>query len=153
VKRVLILGIIICCMTANAEPTVERNQLGFRDWLGGRSGSAFNLLDRSRLTVQHNISFGISSGSGGSIARSLYATTIGYKLSDPVSLTFLLGFQNSRYSGNMGIPADYNSFIGGFAFDYRPRKDIYLHFELLQSPRLLYMNSPYQGDVSPLLKR
>ncbi len=152
VKYISLIVFLISFSAVEAAPTMQKKQLGFKDWLGSRPKSTFNLLDPSRLTIQHNLSFGISSGSGGSIMQNLYATKLGYKLSDPVTLTFLLGFQNSQFSGNRALPGDFNSFFGGFALDYRPRRDIHLHFEMLQSPGYLYLTNPYFDYVSPTLK-
>ena len=148
VKYVSLIVLLIVFGAVEAAPTMQKNQLGFKDWLGNRPKSTFNLLDPSRLTIQHNLSFGISSGSGGSLMQNLYTTKLGYKLSDPVTLTFLLGFQNTQFSGNQALPGNLNSFLGGFALDYRPRRDIHLHFEMLHSPRYLYLiNQCYWHDL------
>ena len=151
-RYIFVLLLIVFAFDLDAAPTVKSDKLGFRDWLGGNRGTHFSLFNPSRLTVQHNVSFGISSSSSGSLAQSLYMTKLGYKLSDPVTLTFLLGVQNNQYSGRLALPSSFNSYIGGVALDYRPHRDVFIRFEMLHSPRYLYLSDqsfyPYK---SPLL--
>ena len=151
-RLVFIFLIFVLALSVNAAPTMKSDQLGFRDWLGGSRSPSFNLFDPSKLTVQHNLSFGFSSGGSGSLAQSLYMTKLGYRLSDPVTLTFLLGVQNNQYSGKMNLPSNYNNFMGGFAVDYRPHKDVFIHLEMLHSPGYMYLsNQNFYPYKSPLL--
>jgi hypothetical protein len=66
--------------------------------------------------------------------QSLYATRFGYQLSNPVTLTFMLGVQNSRYSGYNYLPGNVNSFFGGVALDYTPTDNMWFHLELQHNP-------------------
>ena len=152
-RKYLIFSILLIgTLALNAAPTTKSNQLGFRDWLSSGRASSFSLLDPSRMTVQHSLSFSYGSGGNGSLAQSLYLTRLGYKLSDPVTLTFLLGVQNNQYSGKLTLPSNYNSLLGGVALDYRPSRDFHLRLEVLQSPRYLYLSDPgFYPYSSPLL--
>ncbi|MDP8238728.1 MAG: hypothetical protein P9X24_06540 [Candidatus Hatepunaea meridiana] len=150
----LLIVLLICITTAGAAPTFKSDQSGFKDWLGGSGKPSFGLLDPSRLTVQHNLSFGVTSGNGSSLMQSLYMTKLGYKLSDPLTLTLLLGVQNNRYSGNLAIPNDFSSPVGGFAIDYRPRKNIYFRLEMVQAPGLqLPVSRRYNEMTAPTIEK
>ncbi|MFC2150007.1 hypothetical protein ACFLQV_00740 [Calditrichota bacterium] len=137
-----------------AMPSRDSNQPGFTDYM--RSGSnSFSLLDPSKLTFNHNVSFGFSSGYGNSLMQSMYATQIGYQLSDPVKLTFLLGMQNNQLNPGSGQPMEFNNLLGGAALDYCPSDNFRMRFEILNAPGLnpyssRFMNtSPYRlGDYS-----
>jgi hypothetical protein len=83
----------------------------------------------------------LSSGNQG-VARGLFMETIGYRLSNPVSLTFNLGFQHQPYSsyGPSGISQG-AQFVGGAALDWRPANNMFLHFEVGSYPS--YGNNYY----------
>ena len=132
-----------------AAPTLKKDQFGFKDWYGGSGRSSFGLLDPSRLTVNHNVSFGFASGGGQSVMQSLYATRFAYKLSDPLTLSVLLGVQNNQFAGNIPSQGSSNSILGGFAIDYRPRKDIYIRLEMLKSPGIINYNTPLYEQRNP----
>ena len=151
-KYFLLLTFLVGTLTAGAAPTVKTTQLGFRDWFNRGRSASFNLLDPSRLTIQHSFSFGYATGGSGSLAQSLYMTKLGYKLSDPVTLTFLLGVQNNQYSGKQALPGNFNSLLGGVALDYCPSNNLHLRMEVFQSPRYLYLTDPgFNHYYSPLL--
>ncbi len=76
--------------------------------------------------------------------QSMYATRIGYQLSDPLKLTFLLGVQNSRFNSPQLQPMDFNSLLGGARLDYNPTDNFHLRVE--------FQNSPY-GSVNPWSNR
>jgi len=118
-------------------------QLGFKDWLKGRSSPTRTLgLDPLRLSVNHTISMGYSSFSGGSLMQSLYATNIAYKLSNPLTLSIMLGAQNNLLNFS-GEPLNYNLLIGGFALDYRPSKDILFRMEFSRNPNRIWNEDIY----------
>ena len=108
--------------------------LGFRDWLSGARQPSLGLLDPARLTVNHTASFGFASGGGNSLMQSLYATRFGYQLSNPVTLSLLLGVQNSQLAGKTPYNGSYNTVFGGMALDYNPKGAFHLHFEVAGSP-------------------
>ena len=150
----ILVFILFGFYAAHAAPAFENNQASFKDWLGGSEKSSFNFLDPSRLSVNHSISLGFSGGGGSSLMQSLYTTRLGYKLSDPLTLTFLFGIQNSRFSSKTFNPGINNSFLGGVALDYKPSRNIFIHIEMLQAPGLNWLNRqtlPYQSaPITPV---
>ena len=151
-KIFYIIGVLLLCISAlTATPRMNDGKLGFRDWLIGGSSPASigGLIDPSRLTVQHNVSFGLASGGGSSMMQSLYTTRFGYRVSDPLTLTLMLGVMNNQFKGCANVPASYSNFLGGVALDYRPRHDISIHFEVLRAPGLFHYSSPLQEMTSP----
>jgi hypothetical protein len=116
-----------------ATPPSGVDQKNFRDWLGGSPRPSLGIINPARLTVNHSVSFGFAGGAGQSLMQSVYATRFGYQLSNPVTLTFLLGAQNSRFGG-AGLPMSYTSLLGGVALDWRPASAMSLHLEFTQSP-------------------
>ncbi|MDP8228751.1 MAG: hypothetical protein P9M15_04795, partial [Candidatus Electryoneaceae bacterium] len=97
---ILIVLMIFSVGLVDAAPTRQDNDQGFRDWLGGgQKQLSFQLFDPSRLTIDHSVSFGASFGNDASLMQSIYMTRIGYQLSDPLTMTLLLGLQNNRIGG------------------------------------------------------
>ncbi|MCF7811210.1 hypothetical protein K9N50_09525 [bacterium] len=140
-RRILIIALLaVSFFAANATPTYNDNSLGFKDWLGNSGMSTDGLIDPSRLTVQHNVSFGFATGNGQSLTQSLYTATFGYRLSDPLTLSFLMGYQDSRLAGQSIYPNNFNSMIGGVALDWRPTHNFQMRIELIQAPGL-YLNN------------
>jgi len=142
--------VISLMLVSNAKPNFNDNRLGFKDWLGNSGISTGGLIDPSKLTVQHNVSFGFATGNGQSLTQSLYTATFGYRLSDPLTLSFLMGYQDNRLAGQSIYPNSFNSMIGGVALDWRPSHNFQLHIELLQAPGL-YLNNGYNntGQFTP----
>ena len=108
--------------TSSAMPQADYSKPSVRDWISGRtfgSSSGFALLDPSKLTVNHSLSMGSSLSGGQSMFQSLYMSNFSYKLSDPLTLGFVLGMQNLKFNNVPGLNT-YNSFVGGVSLDYRP---------------------------------
>jgi len=124
-----------------AVPSRNASESSLNEWIRGGRGTSpsVGLIDRSRLTVSHNLSFGASFGNGSSLMQSLYASRFSYRLSDPLTLGLTLGVQNLKYGS---VPTAYNSLIGGFSLDYRPSKNIHLSFGLNSLP---YGANPWAG--------
>jgi len=135
IHKILLIGALslLCIRAGSAAPTLQDHSPRLHDYLGGRSGVSLSLLDPSRMTVSHNIQMGYSSFSGGSMMQSLYATTIGYRLSDPLSLSITLGLTNNRFSAG-GSPTTFNSLVGGARLDYNPTQDIHLRLQFSRAP-------------------
>ena len=58
-----------------------------------QEGAKGGLLDPSRLSVQHSLSFGMGTASGMSMqSQGLYSTLLTYKFSQPVTLHLNFGF-------------------------------------------------------------
>ncbi len=144
-RYICLIGVLVFTFqTTNGAPTKASNQLGFKDWLGQGGKSTIGLIDPAKLTVRHSMSFGVVSGDGQSVMQSLYMASFGYKLSDPLTLTLLMGIQDSRFSGQPGYPQSYSALLGGVALDWRPSDNFHLHMEMLQIPGY-YINNGYGG--------
>ncbi|HDH58279.1 MAG TPA: hypothetical protein ENF16_06685 [Bacteroidetes bacterium] len=92
---------------------------------------SFGLLDPSRMTFSTSYSMSYFSSGGEGVMRNLFMETIGYRLSDPVSLTFNLGYLHQPYSsyGPDGVFQE-GSFVGGAALTWRPAKNMFLRLEV-----------------------
>lgn len=153
-KKCLIVAVIVilCVSLVDAAPTRQNDEQGFRDWLGGRQKQvSFQLFDPSRLTINHSVSFGGSFGNDASLMQSIYMTRIGYQLSDPLTMTLLLGLQNSQIGGS-APDMSLTSPIGGFMLDYKPMKNMYFHLSIIRAPQQYRFGSydlysPYQSPA------
>jgi hypothetical protein len=136
-KRLIVLLCLVMIGTTvvQAQPIRKGTELSFRDWLGGNNQPSFQLLDPSKITFQQSASFGATVGNGESGLQSLYMARIGYQLSNPLTMTFLLGLQNSRFMG-AGVPnMSLTSPFGGIMLDYHPTDDIRFHLSILRAPQ------------------
>lgn len=73
------------------------------DYLRSGSGlglglNTFGFLDPSRMTFQHSYSMSYMTSGGQGVMRGLFMESIGYRLSNPLSLTLNLGFMHQPYS-------------------------------------------------------
>jgi hypothetical protein len=116
-----------------------------------RSGSAnplglrpFGLLDPSRMNFRTSYSMSYATSGGRGLMQGLFMETIGYRLSNPLSLTFNVGVQHTPYSnfGPDGITRSAR-FVGGAALDWRPSENMFLHFEVANYPRVMTGYDPY----------
>jgi len=129
----LALALLATAVAAFSAPTLKDHSPRLGDYLGGKSNISLGLLDRSRMTINHTVQMGFSSFGGGSMMQSLYATTVGYRVSDPLSLSFTLGMTGNRINAG-GVPTTFNSVVGGARLDYRPTKDLFLRLEFSRGP-------------------
>lgn len=133
--KLLTTILTVLALTASlwAQPYSSSTQQNFRDYIRSGSGLNVGLLDPSKVTVSHDVQMGYSSFGGGSAMTSLYATTLKYRISDPLSLSFTLGLSGSRY--NFGkTPYSSTDFLGGVALDYRPTNGFRLHLQIDHGP-------------------
>ena len=133
-------------VSAFAIPLNEDNRPTVKDWLHGTgyTGSSLGLIDPSRLTVSHSVSFGGSFSNGQSLMQSLYASCFSYRLSDPLMLTFALGVQNLKYNNVPGIDAQ-SSLLGGFRLDYKPSDNFRFRIQFQRTPAGIWQS----GTLSP----
>ena len=153
-RKLLTVGILALAVTgAWAAPDIGGNQIGFRNWLGGARQPSLGLINPAKLTVNHTASFGFSSSGGASVMQSLYATQFGYQLSNPVTLTLLLGVQNSQVAGRTPYTGSYNSVFGGMALDYHASEGFRFHLEVAGSPfTTLPQGFGNRMSVSPVIE-
>jgi hypothetical protein len=115
---------------------------------GGNSSlglKSFGFLDPSRMNFQTSYSMSYATGGGQGLMQGLFMETVGYRLSNPVSLTFNLGFQHTPYSsfGPDGLTKSAR-FVGGAALDWRPTQNMFLHLEVASYPSYgAYQYNPY----------
>ena len=129
------------------------------DYLRSGSGNGLGIkplgfLDPSRMTFSHSYSMSyFSSGSDG-IAQGLFMETIGYRLSNPLTLTLNLGYLHQPYSSlDQGGAYQTDSFVGGAALTWRPKNNMFLHIEFRNYPQQpgygYYPNGPLWPGYSP----
>ncbi len=136
----LVLGLLMILWFTEAR--AQGVQLGFKDWLRRETISRSLGLDPTRFSINHTVSMGFSSQGGSSLMQSLYATNISYKLSNPLTLSIMLGAQNSRFNYG-GEPVSYNDLIGGFTLDYRPSRDIFFRLAFYRNPNRMWNEDIY----------
>lgn len=156
IKKVIwVIALLFCVSAGYGAPFKAGDKLGLRDYLGGSGRSNIGLLDPSKVSISHNVQFGFSTGGDQSVAQGLYATNIGYRLSNPVTLNVMLGAQRTNYMGNSPLSGNIDSFFGGVSLDYQPSRNFRMNFSVIQAPysQLYYSNrymnlSPF-ADYSP----
>ena len=138
----LVLTIMI--NLSGAEPLKTDSQQSVSEWLTKPASTSLGLIDPSRLSVNHTVSFGTSFSGDRSLTSSLYASNFVYRLSNPVTLNFTLGIQNNRVGG---LPNELNgsSLFGGFKLEYH-KDDFLLRLEMYRVPAYSStLNSPYSA--------
>ena len=101
----------------------------------GLNFQPMGLLDPSRMTFNHSYSMAYMTSGGQSAMRGLFMETIGYRLSNPLSLTLNLGYLHQPYSslGPDGLTQG-GTFVGGAALDWRPSQNMFLRLEVGRYP-------------------
>lgn len=145
----ILLGLLMS-LQAGAQSEDTNAPLGINEYLrsGSSSGlglSSFGLLDPSRMSFSHSYTMSyVSSGNQG-LMQGLFMETIGYRLSNPVSLTLNLGYLHQPYSsyGPDGV-FEGGAFVGGAALTWRPAHNMFLRFEVANYPTYgAYNYQPY----------
>lgn len=137
--KIVALGICILAPLLTY-PQDDENNMRFNDYLrsGGGYGlglSSLGLLDPSRMSFSHSYSMTYATSRGESVMRGLFMESIGYRLSIPIFLTLNLGYLHQPYSTfDTGGLNRNGAFIGGAALDWRPAKNMFLHFEVANYP-------------------
>lgn len=126
--------LLMWVLPADAEPMFNASRPALGDWLKGGVSSSVGLIDPSRIKVNHTLAFGASFGSGSSLMQSLYASHFTYRLSNPVTLGFILGAANWR-TGGAAPDLNTSALIGGVSLDWRPSDSFLFHIEMLQAPQ------------------
>ena len=110
---------------------------------------SLGFLDPSRMTFGTSYSMSYATSGSRGLMQGLFMETIGYHLSNPLSLTFNLGFQHTPYSsfGPDGLTRSAR-FVGGAALDWRPAQNMFLRFEIANYPSY-YGMSDYQPYWRP----
>jgi hypothetical protein len=100
------------------------------------------------MTFNHSYSMSYLSSGGQSVMRGLFMESIGYRLSNPLSLTLNLGYLHQPYSsfGSDGLLQG-GSFVGGAALTWRPSSNTFLRFEVANYSRSPFGYYPYWGPM------
>ena len=149
-RLIKVVLIVLLVAAAPVMAGVGDDGLGLNNYL--RSGGnntlglkSFGFLDPSRMNFGTSYSMSYATAGGQGLMQGLFMETIGYRLSNPVSLTFNVGFQHTPYSsfGPDGITKSAR-FVGGAALDWRPTQNMFLHFEVASFPSYgAYQYNPY----------
>lgn len=109
---------------------------------GGLSGIVLNpgmainrgvspLFDPSRTEWSHSLSYGVASGSMGSVGQGLFMNTMDMRLGSTTDLKLHLGVVNTTF--NSFNPADTGSdFVGGAEFQWQPAENVHLQVGLFR---------------------
>jgi hypothetical protein len=109
-----------------------------------RSLLGSGLLDASRFSLRHSVSYGVYSGSEGSRSSGLWLSELGYRLADPLEVSVDVGMVLDPERGEL-FNAE-NVYLHGLNLDYRPSRN----FQMRLSYRNLPPNSPYRyGNPHP----
>ncbi len=127
------VSLVFVVGTAFSAPQKTGPSQTVSDWMTGGSKPSLGLIDPSRLSVDYTIGFGAAFGGGVSSLNSLFAGRFTYRLSDPATLRFVLGFQNTRFGGSP-YGSNANSLLGGFEFDYHPTGSLHLSLRMFRAP-------------------
>ncbi|RJP80913.1 MAG: hypothetical protein C4524_02695 [Candidatus Zixiibacteriota bacterium] len=144
----LALVALLLPLAASAQ-TGSGGAMKFSDYL--RSGGdgptlqPLGIFDPSRMTFSHSYSMSYFTSGGQGAMRGLFMETIGYRLSNPLSLTLNLGYLHQPYSssGPDGLTQG-GQFVGGAALTWRPNRNMFLQLEVANYPQNgLYGYNPY----------
>lgn len=143
ITLILVSGYFV---SAQTKPTYQDNRPTVSDWISGKmpNTTSLGLIDPSRLTVNHSASFGFSGSGDQSLMQSLYATSLTYKFSSPLTLNLILGVQNLKFNNVPGLNSE-NSLLGGVSLDYRPNRKLHIRLEFQQSPLTTFSTGGLSG--------
>ncbi len=141
---VILVLFVFGISAVQAAPFSDYSKPTINDWIGGsvsQSGfglrpygsSSAGLLDPSRLSIDHAVSFGVTSSGDQSLTQALYQSRFNYRLSNPLTLSLMMGVQNMNGNNIPGFNSE-NAVFGGFSLDYRPSKNVFFHLEMQHLP-------------------
>jgi hypothetical protein len=146
--RILIITVIavsVIAITANAQfkskpestPAVTESMLRPDD-----SGLLFGWFDPSRLTFHNSYSLSYTTSGGKGFSLGTLTSSLGYQISDPLSLHFDVSLMHSPYSNLGGNFAKNVSgvYLTRAELDYRPSKNTLLQIQFRQLPTLYWLN-------------
>jgi hypothetical protein len=120
-------------------------------YLPAKDSSKAGLLDASKFSINHSVSFGMSSASGSSMkSLGLYSTMLSYRFSQPVTLHMNFGFPlYSSYSPMANPSANslrsmeyFKNMPMDFTLSWQPRDNLLLQMSVIRAPQD-YFYSPY----------
>lgn len=90
------------------------------------------LIDPSRITFRNSVSYGVTSGSGGTHSGGLWLSQLGYRLADPLQVSVELGAAITPGQGDLLAPE--NVFLHGVNLDYRPSDSFHISIDYRHLP-------------------
>ncbi len=104
------------------------------------------LLDPSRMQWSHQVSYGVSSGSGGSLGQGLFMNTLDYRIGAKTSMRLHLGMVNTTF--NSWNPESVgNQAVGGAEFRWQPKDNVYFEVGVFQG--MTPDRDPYGSRLHP----
>lgn len=110
----------------------------------GDGDKKFKLFDKERLTVNHSLSFGMSSSSytNGLMSQSLYATMLKYQFSKPVTVKLNFGLpihntydtQTSLNSDNIKSADYFRNIPFNASITWQPTERLMMHISVMRDP-------------------
>ncbi len=141
-RTALYLMVVSFIVVSSAAAQIEdtRSTEKFSNYL--RSGSDYGLglqsiglFNPSRMTFSHSISSSYISSGGEGVMRNMFMETIGYRISQPLTLTMNIGYLQQPYSTfNQNSALSSGRFMGSAALTWRPRDNMFLHLEVGNIP-------------------
>ena len=106
------------------------------------SGLLFGWFDPSRLTFHNSYSLSYTTSGGKGFSLGALTSSLGYQISDPLSLQFDVSLMHSPFSN---IGGNFASNISGIyltraELNYRPSKNTLLQIQFRQLPTLYWLN-------------
>ena len=131
---------------------------------GGTPGTVFQnpslgisgILDPTRLSVSNELSYFYASGSGGlpGGGAGLYQNRLTYKISDPLQVTLLLGYEfGSPFGRSYGATGEGGRILPGLALTYQPSENVLVRFQYRTLPSTAHYgygrSGPYHLSYDP----
>jgi len=149
-RSLAIVGILAVSLAAQTEQAYEQDE----------AEESRSLLDPSRFTVHHSLSFGMSSSSNSSLkSQSLYTTMIQYRFAKPVTLNLNFGLPlHSTYSSERNLNWDnvesleyFKSMPFDVALTWQPREDMLFRLSVskysTEDYQSRFLDTPYFYNV------
>ncbi len=149
-RTLVLVGLLVAAAVAQTEQAYEQDE----------AEESRSLLDPSRFTVHHSLSFGMSSSSNSSLkSQSLYTTMIQYRFAKPVTLNLNFGLPiHSTYSSGRNLNWDniesldyFKSMPFDVALSWQPREDMLFRLSVskhsVEDYQSRFLRSPYFYDV------
>jgi hypothetical protein len=118
-----------------------------------QEGTKVGLLDPSRFSIQHSLSFGMGTASGMSMqSQGLYSTLMTYKFSQPVTLHLNFGLPlYSTFSPSSNLNRENLTSLAYFkdmpieaSLSWQPTSNLFLQLNIVRNPQYdYYSGTPY----------
>jgi hypothetical protein len=143
-RAIKIVAVVAMCCAAVWAQTAD-------SYLPSKDSSKAGLLDPSKFSINHSVSFGMSSASGSSMkSLGLYSTMLSYRFSQPVTLHMNFGFPLYSSYSPMANPSSqslrsmeyFKNMPMDFTLSWQPRDNLLLQMSVIRAPQD-YFYSPY----------